>query len=778
MNVRLPRGASFTAGLPAAAVFVVLGLLFFGRAVFGFSSLLPTDNLRIAYPWAGEEPGDVNALQNADLTDVLDDHMAWRSYAVSEIKQGRFPLWNPLVLGGVPFHAANQAGLLYPPNAVFLILPLGVATAVAALAHTLLGGFCFFLLLRALGRSAAASVFGGVFFAFNGFMIDSVFDLPMHHTLAWLPAAMLLGHSLIERGGAVRAAALSVVLGMIVLAGNLKIAAVVLLAWGVFFLMDLFDARRDVPSGVPVRRALASGAFSAALGIGLGAAQLLPTWDFFTRNAQDRPLSMMLLRRVQWADVAAAIFPGFGASASLSMATYPDFGVFTTMTYIGPAALLLGLAALAGRPNAKTVGIAAFGAVALLVATGTPLAYPFLVAPIIGAMGLTRGLLIIPVTAAGLLAAEGFDVLGNPADAGRRRAIKTVAAAGVTMFGAALVVLVARPFQEAGIAVYRPLGVGAAALLAATALAVFHGIKPGFTSAALALVVFAALDFARVGLPTIPRNPSGAVFPATPLTNVLRADTGLHRFARLDPEPPGRYSNILPPNTAMAYGLADAAGYDSAISPDLGKLWDRIERGAFVNLPWDVRVRELRSAADLNKPWFELLGVKYILSRVPIDQPHYTLVMKDGIFLYRNDRVFPRARFLPTRGSRRIVMKPVFSWTPLPLIRSDISFSNAPRRDRAGRAGRRGRVRRIGRDRSRRGEPRRSPRDVGGSRFLRFSRIATIRGGWRPWTECRLRCAKRRARFEPFRSTRVRRPFTWSIVPARFGRALPSVYRP
>jgi hypothetical protein len=64
---------------------------------------------------------------------------------------GRFPLWRPTIMSGVPFAANPLAGLYYPLNWIFLFLPwvsLDVGFNASALVHLWLAGAAMYALMR------------------------------------------------------------------------------------------------------------------------------------------------------------------------------------------------------------------------------------------------------------------------------------------------------------------------------------------------------------------------------------------------------------------------------------------------------------------------------------------------------------------------------------------------------------------------------------------------------------------------------------------------------
>ncbi len=53
----------------------------------------------------------------------------------AQVQDGAYPLWNPYVLGGIPFAADINHGLLYPPHWIAFFLDAPVALSVLLAAH-------------------------------------------------------------------------------------------------------------------------------------------------------------------------------------------------------------------------------------------------------------------------------------------------------------------------------------------------------------------------------------------------------------------------------------------------------------------------------------------------------------------------------------------------------------------------------------------------------------------------------------------------------------------
>ena len=94
------------------------------------------------------------------------------------LRNGEFPLWNPLSYCGMPFFADPQASVCYPPHLIRSFLtpaydPFATAVSIHVLRflHLLWAGLGVFLLCRLYQLSIPASLVGAFAFMFNAFNI-------------------------------------------------------------------------------------------------------------------------------------------------------------------------------------------------------------------------------------------------------------------------------------------------------------------------------------------------------------------------------------------------------------------------------------------------------------------------------------------------------------------------------------------------------------------------------------------------------------------------------
>jgi hypothetical protein len=132
--------------------------------------------------------GDGRVL-GAETTDMWMHVVAWRAFGFGELAHGRFPLWNPHIYSGTPYFGAMQTGLMYPPNVLFLVLPLAAAINWCIVLHTWLLGAFMFGWARARGLAAAPAFFAGALLMFCGAYFPKVYagHLPGVCVMAWAP---------------------------------------------------------------------------------------------------------------------------------------------------------------------------------------------------------------------------------------------------------------------------------------------------------------------------------------------------------------------------------------------------------------------------------------------------------------------------------------------------------------------------------------------------------------------------------------------------------------
>lgn len=122
-----------------------------------------------------------------------------------------------------------------------------------------------------------------------------------------------------------------------------------------------------------------------------------------------------------------------------------------------------------------------------------------------------------------------------------------------------------------------------------------------------------------------------------PSVAFLQEDTGLWRISTFEGDDTTKTFNA---NLPWLAGLQDVRGYDSIIPKQYVDLMESIEpQGQLLY----NRISPFYDSASLDDPLTDLLGVKYVMSELPLAVPGWNLAYEDEVKIYRNDDAFPRA---------------------------------------------------------------------------------------------------------------------------------------
>jgi hypothetical protein len=119
--------------------------------------------------------------------DLFLQYYSWREFGFGQLAKGNIPLWNPHIFSGAPYFGEMQGALLYPPNWLFLLLPLPAAINwTIALSVFGIGAFMFFW-MRVRDLHPAAAFFAGATIMFSGPYFLHLFagHLPQLAAMTW-----------------------------------------------------------------------------------------------------------------------------------------------------------------------------------------------------------------------------------------------------------------------------------------------------------------------------------------------------------------------------------------------------------------------------------------------------------------------------------------------------------------------------------------------------------------------------------------------------------------
>ncbi|MES2460098.1 MAG: hypothetical protein V4671_05910 [Armatimonadota bacterium] len=198
---------------------------------------------------------------------------------------GRIPLWNPTILCGTPFVGNPQAWPLYPSSLLlFGLSPEKVPGITGALPifWAAVGTYAF---LQMRGRSCSASLLGAVAWGFGGALVSKMQFPNMVQAASWLPWLLLACEGILQRATARRSVLLGLVVGLTLLAAHPQmflLQCYLAASWTLWRLAGMKHGKRQIVGYLLL---------GFVLGIGLAAAQLLPTLELVRHSVRpDLPL--------------------------------------------------------------------------------------------------------------------------------------------------------------------------------------------------------------------------------------------------------------------------------------------------------------------------------------------------------------------------------------------------------------------------------------------------------------------------------------------------------
>ena len=342
--------------------------------------------------------------------DIALQFVHWRKFGFDELRAGHLALWNPHVYGGAPFLGGFQSALLYPPNWLYLCLPLGVAINTGIAFHVFLTGFGMFLWMRERGLHPGADLFAGMIFMFSGPVFPHVYagHLPNLCAMAWGAFVFLAidGWLRCRTPGWLLLGAASV--AMQILAGHPQYVFYTGVAAGLYTALQLVVARDRL-------RALIGLAVFPLAGAALSAVQLLEGLHAAGESVRNHGTTLAFAGKfgLPPENLLTALAPNFFGSLS----THHYWGrwqLWEMGVFFGVTGLVMAVYGLARGPRFRVWSGAAVAGALLLMAFGpyTPLfhlLYRF--APgfdhFRGWSKFTYPAMLLVV----MLAATGFDVL-------------------------------------------------------------------------------------------------------------------------------------------------------------------------------------------------------------------------------------------------------------------------------------------------------------------------------------------------------------------------------
>ena len=230
-------------------------------------------------------------LQGRWLAAPMSDQYA-SAYAVHEWQaeqwraSGHLPLWNPMIMGGLPYIAPVTHGdVLYPTSFLRWFLSADKVTDLGFVLHYILAGLFTFLFLRRLQISWVGSVVGGLAYQLSGIIIS--YARPGHDgklfVSTMLPLACLALLAALRDKRAWGYPLLAVAVALCLLSPHVQTTYYLLIATALFALYLTFGEQTSEPLAPRLGR-LAIVLAAVIAGFGVAMPQILPFVEYIPHS--------------------------------------------------------------------------------------------------------------------------------------------------------------------------------------------------------------------------------------------------------------------------------------------------------------------------------------------------------------------------------------------------------------------------------------------------------------------------------------------------------------
>ena len=270
--------------------------------------------------------------------DFVGQYFPLRFFVADQLGQGKFPLWDPYIYGGQPALADIQSAALYLPNLIHAWLLGGdgftvLSLEVQVILHFSLAALFTFLFVRRLTGSRFAAMVSSVTYVYGGYMTSfPIRQMTMLGVGVWLPLILFFLDVTIWRltemhgqknAGRQNPWLVSIVLagvtfGVSITGGHPQTSLYVAYLCASYTLYRLRPFRSTEPWPHNVKRdvrLVVPFALVPLIGVGIAAAQLLPTLEFIKYSTR----AELNYTTVSWGlpihELVSLIYPGYSGNS-------------------------------------------------------------------------------------------------------------------------------------------------------------------------------------------------------------------------------------------------------------------------------------------------------------------------------------------------------------------------------------------------------------------------------------------------------------------------------
>ena len=649
-------------------IIVIFFLVFVFFWKFFLKGLVPIPSdiiVGMFFPWLDYKWGFAVGVpvKSPLLSDVVSQLWILRNLAIDLFKSGQNPFWNPYSLAGSPLVPIFLSSFFSPFNILFFIFDNVKAMALIIIFQPLLAMIFMYFLLKEFKLSSIPSIFGGVVFAFSGFMLNWLEYGNFGHTLLWLPFFILMTEKFNTGKNKLYILLLIIAQGISLSAGHLQMFFYSYLVWFFYFIVKV-KFKSWWKSIIYAFCLLLIFIISFSFMIFPGVEAL-----WFSIRTAENYISGNNFGFFPYLNFINFLAPDFFGNPATGNWWGKSFNYQELTGYFGLVPLIFAFWGLAVKDKKILFWKITF-LLSLILAFKYPLGWLiyFLKIPLLSTASASR---ILSVTSFSGAILSAF-CLEKFAKSEIKINFKIFSIFWGIFLGYATAIIISillvNKYLSSGIVeaslksispfmlnikvafrnMILPLGVF-------TIFTFFTLIKQKFSKSILLRQVFllvvlglTVLELFRYGWKYNPFTKPELYFPSTPLTDYLQKNVFIDRIER-------EKTALLPPNMWVPYRLFFASGYDPVYPLSYGKFLSLVSSGK-PNFADVSRYGEIENYAS---PLYDLLGIKYALTvktdkfSIPSLQgkPNYKFNLKKftekisfgSVAILENNNSFPRA---------------------------------------------------------------------------------------------------------------------------------------
>ena len=292
---------------------------------------------------------------------------------------GEYPFWNPFIFGGMPsYESLSYNNLVYIPNEIFKAVRdwLGLNYLFSHLMHILMAGAFTFLFLKRRGLSQLSSLFGGVIYMMNPYLITMLVHGhgSQAYSSAYIPLVFYAISELWSKPSARNVGIAALALGFQLQSKHVQIVYYTWMLVGFFVLYSVVVDLRNKAKSSFIAKNVGIISIALILAFMIAAVLYLPVHSYseWSTRGGGEGGGAGFRYATQWSfspgEIMTFVIPsfyGFGGRTYWGEMPFTDYP-----NYMGIIALMLAIYALIRRPSKITTFLGTVAVLATVISFG------------------------------------------------------------------------------------------------------------------------------------------------------------------------------------------------------------------------------------------------------------------------------------------------------------------------------------------------------------------------------------------------------------------------